>query len=135
MVAAAERSPQQIVDDRIAGMKKLGGHVKAASEAGIDAAKSKPALAEAIKFAESIPTLFPKGTGIGDAGVTKSRALQEIWAKPADFKAAAEALVAALKAADAAVDSGDAAKIGPAFKGIGKGCGGCHTQFRGPETE
>ncbi len=132
---APAKSPQQIVDEREAGMKKMGGAVKAASDAMADAAAAKTKIAEAIAFAETIPSHFPKGTGIGDPGVTKSRALQDIWTKPAEFKAAADALVAALKAVDAALDGGDQAAIGAAFKGIGKSCGGCHTPFRGPETD
>ena len=74
-------------------MKQWRGHVKAASEACDDADDAKAKLADAIKIAETIPSLFPKGTGIGDPGVTKSRALQDIWAKPTEFKAAADALV------------------------------------------
>lgn len=130
--AWAADAPQKIVDARIAGMKGMVADLTAASKAATaDEAKTK--LASARKFAESIPTIFPKGTGIGDAGVTKSRALQEIWAKPAEFKAAADALVAALKSAEAAV--GDKAKFDAAFGEIRKTCGGCHTPFRGPETE
>lgn len=130
--SAASPSPQQIVDDRIAGMKTMAGNLKAASEAAT-AADAKAKFEAARKFAETIPNLFPKGTGIGDKGVTKTRAVQDIWAKPAEFKAASDALVAALKTAEAA--AGDKAKTDAAFGEIRKSCGGCHTPFRGPETE
>ena len=130
--AEATKSPQQIIDERVAGMKGLAGNLKGASEAATPA-DAKAKVAAAIKFAESIPSLFPKGTGVGDTGVMKTRALQEIWKKPAEFKAAADALVAALKAADTAV--GDKPKLDAAFGEIRKGCGGCHTPFRGPETD
>ncbi|MEQ1752548.1 MAG: cytochrome c [Micropepsaceae bacterium] len=129
--AAGTMSPQQIVDDRVAGMKSLVGNVKGAHDA-TDPAVAKDHLAKAIAFAESIPSKFPKGTGVGDAGVTKSRALQDIWSKPADFKAAADALAKALKGASDAV--GDATKFEAAFGDVKKSCGGCHTPFRGPET-
>lgn len=125
---AASPTPQQIVDNRVAGMKSLGGNIKGAATAATpDDAKAN--FAAAIKFAETIPTLFPKGTGIGDKGVTKTRALQDIWTKPAEFKAAGEALVAALKAAEAA--PADKSKLG----GVTKTCKDCHDAFRGPETE
>lgn len=130
--AASTPTPQQIVDQRVAGMKSLGGNLKAAAQAATPA-EAKAKIAEAIKFAESIPNDFPKGTGIGDAGVTKTRALQDIWAKPAEFKAAADALVAALKGVDAAI-GGDKAKLDAAFGAVGPSCGGCHKLFRGPET-
>jgi cytochrome c556 len=131
-VALAADPPQKIIDDRVAGMKKLGGNLKGASEAAT-AADAQAQLSAAIAFAESIPSRFPKGTGIGDAGVTKTRARQDIWAKPAEFKAAADAVVKALKAAHDA--AGDKAKLGAALKGVGGACKDCHDAFRGPETE
>jgi len=130
--AAATPSPQDIVDNRVAGMKSLIGSLKGASEA-TDAAVAKDHLAKAIAVAKSIPSKFPKGTGIGDAGVTKTRALQDIWTKPAEFKAASDGFVAALEAASAA--AGDAAKFGAAMGGVKKSCGSCHDAFRGPATE
>jgi len=73
---------------------------------------------------------FPKGTG-PEAG--KTRALPEIWAKPADFEAAqkmfsdrAPKLLAATKAQDV-----DAVKA--AFKETGGACKNCHDTFRAPE--
>jgi cytochrome c556 len=126
-------SPQQVVDSRVEEMRKLGGNMKAASEAATPA-EAKAKLAEAIAFSQVIVSRFPKGTGIGDAGVTKSRALQDIWTKPAEFKAAADAMTAILKDVDAALGTGDKAKIDAAFARVGKdGCAGCHKPFRGPE--
>jgi cytochrome c556 len=73
---------------------------------------------------------FPKGTG-PEAG--KTRALPEIWSKPADFTAAqkmfsdrAPKLLAAVKAKDI-----DAVK--GAFKEVGGSCKNCHDTFRSPE--
>jgi cytochrome c556 len=130
--AWAAEAPQKIVDARIAGMKGMVGDLTAATKAATPA-EAKAKLASAIKFAESIPSAFPKGTGIGDAGVTKTRALQDIWTKPTEFKAAVDALVTALKAAEAG--AGDKAKFDAALGDVRKSCGGCHTPFRGPETE
>jgi cytochrome c556 len=130
--AWAADAPQKIVDARIAGMKGMVGDLTAATKAATPA-ETKAKLASAIKFAESIPSAFPKGTGIGDAGVTKTRALQDIWTKPTEFKAAADALVTALKAAEAG--AADKAKLDAALGDVRKSCGGCHTPFRGPETE
>lgn len=131
-VAWAADAPQKIIDDRVAGMKAMAGNLKGASEA-VAPADVQAKLAAAIAFAETIPSRFPKGTGIGDTGVTKTRALQDIWAKPAEFKAAAETLLNALKAAHAA--AGDQAQLDAAFGAVRKSCAGCHTPFRGPETE
>ena len=132
--AADALSPQDIASGREKTMKQMGGDVKAAFDPATSQADAKTKLADAIKIAESIPSLFPKGTGIGDPGVTDTRALQDIWLKPADFKVAADALVVALKAADAAL-GGDRAKFEATKDGVGKACGGCHKPFRGPEKE
>ena len=126
------QSPQDLVDAREATMKKMGAAVKAGVDMKAPAADAKAKLAEARKIAESIPSLFPKGTGPGDPGVTKTRALPEIWAKPAEFKAAADKLVTLLKAAEAAVDADETTK-GTALNATYKGCKGCHDEFRGPE--
>ncbi len=132
VLVAAASTPQEIVDDRVAGMKSLIGSLKGATEA-TDAAVAREHLAKAIAVAKAIPSKFPKGTGIGDAGVTKTRAKQEIWSKPAEFKAATDGFVSALEAASAA--AGDAAKFGAAMGGVKKSCGSCHDAFRGPATE
>ena len=73
---------------------------------------------------------FPKGTG-PEAG--KTRALPEIWTKPADFEAAqkmfsdrAPKLLAAAKAKD--IDG-----VKAAFKDLGGACKNCHDGFRAPE--
>lgn len=124
--------PQETVDARVAVMKQLGGKVNEAFQASSTPAAAKAKIAEALNIAESIPSHFPAGTADGDAGVTSSRALPDIWKKPAEFKAAADALVAALKATDALLDGGDAAKIEASFGEVRKACGGCHTPFRGP---
>jgi cytochrome c556 len=123
---------QEMVDSRVAGMKSLIGSMKGASEA-TDPAVIRDHLAKAIAVAKAIPSKFPKGTGIGDAGVTKTRAVQDIWTKPAEFKAATDGFVAALEAANAA--AGDAAKFGAAMGGVKKSCSSCHDAFRGPATD
>lgn len=130
-VWAAGMTPQQIVDDRVAGMKTLIGNLKAASTA-TDPAVAKAELAKGIAFAKSLPDKFPKGTAPGDAGVTKTRALPEIWAQPVEFKASADLLALMLQAASDA--AGDKAKFDAAFGDIKKTCGTCHDKFRGKET-
>ena len=131
--SSVAQTPQQLVDVRVDGMKKFGGAVKAASQAATPA-EAKVKLAEAIAFSESIVSRFPKGTGIGDTGITKTRALQEIWVKTTEFKAAADAMTATLKNIDALLGSGDKATVDAAFAEVGKSCGGCHKMFRGPEV-
>lgn len=65
----------------------------------------------------------------------KTAALDKIWADPAGFKKAADALGAeAMKLADA-LKSGDPAAAMAAFGATGKeGCGGCHGAYRAKQN-
>lgn len=132
---APAKKPQEVADTREATMKRLGGHLKAAFDPAATPEVVRKNVGDALKIAEAIPSLFPKGTGIGDPGITHSRALQDIWAKPAEFKAAADGVVKALQTADAAAASGDKTQIGAALRGVGGACKTCHDAFRGPEID
>ena len=123
---------QDVVDKRVTGMKSLIGHMRTANGAG-DATIARDSLAKAIAYAKSIPEQFPKGTGIGDAGISKTRAKQEIWTKPGAFKKEADGFVAALEAASAS--AGDGAKYEAAMDAVRKSCSSCHDAFRGPAID
>jgi cytochrome c556 len=73
---------------------------------------------------------FPKGTG-PEAG--KTRALPEIWSKPADFAAAQKMLADRAPKLLAAVKSRDVDAVKAAFKETGGACKNCHDTFRSPE--
>ena len=94
--------------------------------------KSAVAAAKKIaSLAETIPALFPQGSGMGYG--TKTRAKPAIWKDNADFKKrvakAQKATVAGVKAAKA----GDAKGVGKAMKAMG--CGGCHKLYRGKKPK
>lgn len=95
-----------------------------------DFAAIEKAAEQVVKASINQGQWFPKGSG-PEAG--KTRALPEIWTKPAEFEAAqkmfsdrAPALLAAAKAKDA-----DAVRT--AFREVGMSCKNCHDQFRSPE--
>ena len=73
---------------------------------------------------------FPAGTG-PEAG--KTRALPEVWTKPADFTAAQKMFEERAPKLLAAVKSKDAAAVQAAFKEVGGACKNCHDTFRAPE--
>ena len=73
---------------------------------------------------------FPKGSG-PEAG--KTRALPEIWTKPADFEAAMKMFEDRTPALVAAAQAKDAAALDKAFKAVGGACKNCHDNFRAPE--
>lgn len=73
---------------------------------------------------------FPKGTG-PEAG--KTRALPEIWSKPADFEAAQKMLSDRAPKLLAAAKAKDIDGVKAAFKETGGACKNCHDAFRSPE--
>ena len=73
---------------------------------------------------------FAHGTG-PEAG--KTRALPEIWKKPADFTAAQKMFSDRAPKVLAAVKAKDSAGVQAAFKEVGGACKNCHDTFRAPE--
>jgi cytochrome c556 len=59
----------------------------------------------------------------------------EIWRDWAGFEEAIADLDAAANALAAAAAGSDPGAIGPAVKGLGKSCGGCHKAYRKPKEE
>ena len=68
---------------------------------------------------------FGPGTDGGD-----SRALPEVWSKPADFKAAADKTADAMLKLDAAVKTGSLDNTKAAFGPVGGSSKACHDDFR-----
>ncbi len=93
----------------------LQAAAKAVSEASIDQGK-----------------WFPKGSG-PDAG--KTRALPEIWTKPADFIAAQKVFSDSTPALLAAANASDIEAVRNNFREVGKACKNCHDTFRQPADE
>lgn len=97
-------------------------------QAPMDPAVVATNAAKMQELARQIPAHFTvdtrKFTG------TKSDALEGIWNSEADFKAKADALVAATGDAVTAGKSGDAAATQKALISIGKSCGGCHDAYK-----
>ncbi|HEY1799210.1 MAG TPA: cytochrome c [Stellaceae bacterium] len=134
--AAFAQDAETVLKNRQDLMKAQGkdlGAVKAFIDGKGDLAAAQAAGADLPKRLQQVPSLFPKGTGMAELP-GKSYAKPEIWAdwdkfNTADLNAQQKAV-----ALDAALKSGDKAKIEAAFGDMGKnGCGGCHTPFREPK--
>lgn len=107
-----------------AAAKTIRDELKGAHDMG----KIQAAASDIQKVAASMREWFPQGSGT-EAGV-KTAAKPEIWSDPEGFSVARTRLVEqADKFADA-VQSGEVAEIGPAFKALGQACGNCHDKFR-----
>jgi cytochrome c556 len=123
----------QIIKDRQALMKKQGadlGAVKAYLEDKADQAKAIAAATDLIKDLETIPSVFPPGSG-GPNPEGKWSTKPEIWSDAQGFAAARDTAIAKAGTLLTAVKTGDKASIQTVFADVGKtGCGGCHTKFR-----
>jgi cytochrome c556 len=73
---------------------------------------------------------FPAGTG-PEAG--KTRALPEIWKRPADFTAAQKVFSDAAPKLVTAANASDIAAVRKQFGEVGRACKNCHDTFRSPE--
>ncbi len=124
-----------------ANVKAIGAFLKTGKGSTADVASRARMVAG---NAQKIKGLFPMGTSLKDLP-GKTRAKPNIWAKRsihnqaeemAAFKQAADIMgVYAMKLA-AAADTGDKKAIGAALGQLGKrGCGGCHSDFRGPRKK
>lgn len=106
------------------------------SEGKGDAAAAKTAADKIAATAKALPAMFPKGSGRGDVDPKATRAMPKIWEDWAGFQAAANDLATEAAAVSKAIDGGDKTAMAAAFDSLGKkGCGGCHTGYRGPKVE
>ena len=115
----------------IKNIKVVASFVKKGRGTTADVARSVRMIASDIA---QFPNYYPKGTAQGStAGNTRSKV--QIWTRWASFTgAAAKATDTALNLAMAA-DIGDKDALGLALGSLGKSCGGCHKQFRGPKNK
>jgi len=59
----------------------------------------------------------------------------EIWADWAKFEDAIAGFEEAARSLASAANGDDPSAVGPAMRGLGKSCGGCHKPFRKPKEE
>jgi cytochrome c556 len=120
--------PADTVEKRIKEMKKMRtamtGMKQVVAESALDKAKAKDFSHTVVEKSKEVVSLFPAGSN-----VPPTEALPEVWSKSADFKAAADAAVAAAAAMEAAVDSGDMGKVKASYDAMRKACDDCHDNF------
>jgi len=133
VAVAYAATPKETQHARHEHYEELGKAFKAIRD---QASASSPDFAALQKNAEVVNEAsvdqqqwFPTGTG-PEAG--KTRALPEIWAKPADFEAAQKMFSERAPKLLAAVKSKDVDAVKAAFKDTGGACKNCHDTFRAP---
>ncbi|MEJ0087920.1 MAG: cytochrome c [Pseudomonadota bacterium] len=127
-------TPAELQKARHEHYEELGDAFKAVRD---QSKASPPDFAALLKAAETVQKAsvnqqqwFAKGTG-PEAG--KTRALPEIWTKPAEFEAAQKLFADRVPALVAAAKAKDVEAVGAAFKQVGGSCKNCHDTFRSPE--
>lgn len=119
-------------DARHESFEAMGDHFKTITDQSKaekpDLAKIREASAAINAAAPKIATWFPAGSGPDDG--IRTDALQTVWTKPEEFKAASAKFVEEAAKFDALAVAGDVAAIGAGIAALGNGCKGCHDKFR-----
>lgn len=127
VVQAAE--PEDIIKYRQSMMKASAAHMAASNAIIKGKVPFKNQLAVHARALEQLnhdtASLFPKGSDFG-----KTKALEAVWEKRADFDKASRDAASKAKAFARAAAGKDPAKAGAAFKDLGESCSSCHKQFR-----
>jgi cytochrome c556 len=127
--AAADTTPEDAYDYRDAIMESMRGHIRAASMTVRGLVEDNGQLVDHARGmannAREFDNIFPEGSNVGE-----SEALPVIWEEPEEFAAAIEKVKQASAAFVEAAESGDAERIGGAFRELGGACRGCHDRFR-----
>jgi cytochrome c556 len=133
--AAQTRSPADLIRERQAHYKQMGGAMKGLYDQLHSDTPSLDAIRQSsrtvVTFAPQLLRWFPRGTG-PEAGV-RTRALPEIWSDNQNFRRAGATLLVAARALDAAAQRGDMDAIRTAVPQVAHACGNCHDTYRAPE--
>jgi cytochrome c556 len=130
--ASLAGAPADVLRTRIAGYHALGAAFKAAN----DTLRAEPANLQILrKSAAAIRKAsreqyrwFPAGSGARPGAKTAAKA--EIWAKPAEFRAAQDAFARQADVLARAAAGGDVAAIRLESRKLGAACKNCHDSFR-----
>jgi cytochrome c556 len=129
-------NPQAVVDERVTIMKGFVGALAATTnytQGKATAAAARTKLTAARANMGRIGDLFPRGTALGDRGVTHSRALSTIFTNRSDFADKLEALAAALATLDEPLTRDAKAQTMTALAAVKTACTSCHDKYRAPE--
>jgi len=101
------------------------GQIKAGIEEGGDLRRTRFAAQLLVRWAQTLPSMFPEGTDIEG-----SRALPTVWSDRAGFEAAATAYQDAAQAVMDTAETGDREATNEAFFAMAATCQACHTAYR-----
>ena len=112
------------MDQLAVAMKELQGQIN--SEDGMVAIQAEAAGMR--KIGESLPDLFPDGSGTG-----KTNAKPEIWERWAEFNLKARNLAEAAEALGQRAAAMDSPGVSEQYRALDRVCTDCHDAFRRPK--
>jgi cytochrome c556 len=131
-VAVAQSRGAAQAGARQANFKQMGGAFKAINDelkkGAPDAALIRANATKLNALAGKVDTWFPSGSG-AESGA-KSEAKPDVWANPAGFRAAANALKAEAPRLLQVATNGDLEAMKAQARVTGGACKGCHDKFR-----
>ena len=105
--------------------KQVSDEVKSGNP---DLVKIREAADTINGIAPKVEGWFPAGSGPDDG--IKTDALQTVWTKPEEFKAASAKFVDEAAKFNTLAIVGDIATLGAGLQALGGACKGCHDKFR-----
>lgn len=129
-------NPQAVVNDRVAVMKSFAGALTTSGQfvqGKATASAAKARVTAAIGGADRLKHLFPRGTALGDKGVSDSRALSTIFATRSDFDGKLADLAQTLARLEPTLTAADKKTAAASLSEVRKACVGCHSKYRTPD--
>jgi cytochrome c556 len=134
-IAPLFAEPMDAVRARIASYRELGAAYKSVNDVLRSGETQTVLISQSARHisnaARTQYSLFP--TGSGPQPRVRTNAKDEIWTKPAQFRAAQDAFTRAADTFNAAVKAGNTATMRTEARKLGATCKGCHDTFRVPE--
>ena len=120
---------EEIIKYRISVMKAYAGHMSAASRivrGKVDFQDQLKLHTESMQgIAGTMDALFPEDSDFGE-----TRAKEEVWSKPEEFKQSIKENQQAISELNKAVAGGDKDALAGSFKKLSDSCKSCHETFR-----
>jgi cytochrome c556 len=130
--AAGSLTPEQVIAARQAAFRLSAaafGSMKGPIDSGADVQNQVFAANALVNWARTLPTLFPAGTAMGQAG-QKNNAKPEIWTNRADFEAKAAAYAETATQLAEAAKANDKAAFAAQWNALRETCAACHDPYR-----
>jgi cytochrome c556 len=137
MATSLAATPADDVRLRVTGLRELGAAFKSATDGlrggEVQTILVQQAARQIVSTSRQMPRWFPSGSG-PQPGL-KTAAKPEIWARPAQFRAAQDRFIAQASVFQRAGNNGNADAIRAEARNLGATRKGCHDAFRVPKQD